>query len=172
MTFFFLGTHIKRQDRDNRSSLTKIKHGSFMQFPEVFFHIHIPSLLTFTLAGTPLKVASFSPFISLGISVSASLFGESNGSHTSPLAVSDCVDDIYACLSVRIFFQSSRSLRSKHFPLQDIFFFYCCRVQTQKFLLCACREIIEKHSRGVPRCKIEKTPECRKFLLDMQLNCC
>lgn len=67
-------------------------------------HLNIPRPLTFTLTGTFLKVAGFSPFILLGISVSASLFAGSNGNHMSPLAVSDCVDDIYACLSVRVCF--------------------------------------------------------------------
>lgn len=80
------------------------------QWPHFFFHIQMLRMLTFVFTGTLLKVASFSPFISLGISGSGSLFGESKGNHMSPLAVLDCVDDIYACLSVLIFFSSVPSL--------------------------------------------------------------
>lgn len=103
MSFFLTS---KGKSETKKRSLTKIKSQLFYSVPRglSLFHIQIQRLLTFTLTGTPLKVRWFSPFILLGISVSASLFVGSKGNHTSPLTVSDCVDDIYACLSVWMVF--------------------------------------------------------------------
>lgn len=104
-TFFHTYLHQKPRPRQYKF-INENKTWLFYSVPRGFslFHMQILRVLTFALTGIPLNVASFSPFISLGISVSGSLFGGSKGNHTSPLTVSNCVDDIYTCLSVWLFF--------------------------------------------------------------------
>lgn len=146
MKFFFFLTRSHQKAKPRQYKLiNENKTWLFYSVPRglSLFHIQILRLLTFTLTGIPLNVASFSHFISLGISVSGSLFEGSKGNHTSPLTVSDCVDDIYACLSVWILFFFSVFQVSEESAFSSTGHF---RVQTRKSSLCTCRKIMGKHS--------------------------